>query len=59
VSAVAIDDLRFHVASMNIIIGMMMDYGVIWHSEKDNASMIGSGWSANFWLHFTQVNPGA
>jgi hypothetical protein len=28
-SAVAIDDLHFYVASMNIIIGMMMDCGVI------------------------------
>jgi hypothetical protein len=43
VSAVAIDDLRFHVASINIIIGMMMECGVIWRSGKDDASMIGSG----------------
>jgi hypothetical protein len=37
--AVAIDYLRFYVASTNIIIGMMMDHGVIWRSEKDGASV--------------------
>jgi hypothetical protein len=57
---ITIDYLRFYVASIYIIIGTMMDRGVIWSNRNDGAMMIMSHqWNANFGYIFTQASPGA